>query len=545
MLYLQYNQIYYMEANSSGLYKRKASSNPLESNDEKTDSYNNNQNNQESTKIIENYVFTSDEYINRPRGNSKTSYNPGIFVSSDISTMFSPLKPNLPIDSIDHQDVGIPEEVYLPSSNSFKLPKAYKKHQSHKTMENINKQSFIDTSNHKCNENCAEDLPSNSLSFISQIPSFIQVKDQNLTIESKKIDNIRKYFNIPSNETINDLDTIICQYAFNTDNIPQGSPIIKGIFGVTHFSAFFYSDMNLFNQPVHANKMRFPLAMILKVLRNDKYANKIILDIYLKDLRIFKLIFNQSECSVRIVNTLNKYLEPKSSLDIYAFRFFKETNLTVNGWDILDIKKELIRQGFYSCKSGSSDEIKQTALVSLDNSEFQICNSYPFSMIVATPMEFKQFMELSRLFSKNRFPVMTWYCKKRTSSLWISGSFKGYTSVASTSASKLLDEYISAIKNGCDTRKINIFDTRKYNKIKFNELKEHLLKNKEEPFFFELEEYTKLKSRFIKMTTIEKGIEANKKIFSSLESIGYLDQIASLLKSAFLVCKCLKVSCII
>ena len=99
---------------------------------------------------------------------------------------------------------------------------------------------------------------------------------------------------------------------------------------------------------------------------------------------------------------------------------------------------------------------------------------------------------------------MIWYHKEKNSSLWISGNYKGITNSNNSKQSNLIYNYINAIKNGNSKRKITIFDTRKSNKNKYLEIKEQIFRNKDEPYFLELDENSKLKSKYNKLVTLDK-----------------------------------------
>jgi len=167
---------------------------------------------------------------------------------------------------------------------------------------------------------------------------------------------------------------------------------------------------------------------------------------------------------------LNNYVFQKDHLQIfnfvYKYRSSKDQNAE-EGWNILDPKKELARQGLDF--TDSSVKLKESNL----NRNFGLSATYPEYLVFPATISDQELREASIYRTKNRLPTLSYYYnpqqgKKAFGSLWRSSQNKtGLTQSRSAPDEKLL-KCIGELGN-----KLIIYDARPYlaalaNRVFFN-----------------------------------------------------------------------------
>eukprot|EP00347_Sterkiella_histriomuscorum_P008157 403346164 len=209
--------------------------------------------------------------------------------------------------------------------------------------------------------------------------------------------------------------------------------------------------------------LNIPLTCINKIDKTiiDKKTSKTnFLEIYTKDFRYIKLVFDSADHCNDAHQRMQLMAFPETELkDVFAFKYFdpqldlQRENIQ-NGWDIYQSPDiEFKRQGV-SFEIGSKFKL-------FINQEHSYCPTYPLLHVI--PSSFKDStMQLSTKFrSKGRFPSMTFYEKGTGTSMWRSSqTMTGFiTSRSQEDELKLLE---IGRTNPDPSKKLIIYDARSY-----------------------------------------------------------------------------------
>lgn len=271
-----------------------------------------------------------------------------------------------------------------------------------------------------------------------------------------------------------------------------------------------------------------------------------------KNNLIIKDINNNNNNS--IISTSNKILDSLLNLDINLNRC---NNIRHKSYEKITNKDINIITRRDSSLSKHKKQIEQPLIVSIVNDNYNLCVTYPKTLVFPCLLKDKEYKKIACLFNNNRLPIMTWYYKRKRSSLWICGNFKGLSNTDNIITSNLLFNYINAIKLSNQKKKVVIFDTRKYNKNAYMLIKDQIYRNKCEPYFLELDDPKYLRVKYKKLLCLSKQLDDNmynfnnninyhytgslKKSFVLLENSQWLNDISLILRSAYEVAQCLKV----
>ena len=166
----------------------------------------------------------------------------------------------------------------------------------------------------------------------------------------------------------------------------------------------------------------FSLLYIKSINQNTNLLGQITyyVEIILKDCRnfLFKLPITTYDF---FINTISKYSKPDKNYIFFEKAFYykiKSNNKNENKkdknnfWDFYDIEKEFIRQGLEfesNFKINSKNKSKKYYLI--DNSSFDLCESYPKKIIVPN-LETKNILEDIKICAdfrtKKRLPILTY-----------------------------------------------------------------------------------------------------------------------------------------
>ena len=218
---------------------------------------------------------------------------------------------------------------------------------------------------------------------------------------------------------------------------------IQGYIVLTNYRLLFIPkpDQALLNQMTRQHKFvkeffNIPLGYISRIekqlnLQQDNYANnqsnKNFIEIFTKDNRYFKFKFHFQDTD--LCQKLAKAIDKQCFIDYegqmmaqhfersFPFKFKLDVNDSnwmnyVNGWQLYtDIRKEAKRQGIEFEKSDCQFKI-------LDNSKFQVCQTYPKLLVVPKSMSQDYLVACSKFRTKNRLPALSYYYKTNGCSIW-------------------------------------------------------------------------------------------------------------------------------
>lgn len=354
--------------------------------------------------------------------------------------------------------------------------------------------------------------------------------------EQAKVDysKIFKFFNIPCEEKIIQIERALCYDGF-TDK--------PGLVGFTNYRIFFYYSEDRLNNSKTRLRNKYPLLFVGKITKsNDKYSNRISMEVTLKDTRVFKYFFLTGNGS-GFYSELIKLAYPSSELETYAFKYKQSKNDSIDGWDVYNQNGEFRRQGMYNfqeSKPGTADRDDEVfgAKVRMCsvNLDFDICKSYPNMFFIPETVQDEEAKECAAFRLNNRLPVLTWLNRDKQSSLWRSSQFK-----SGTVRSKQDENFIKELSllSGCKSQVLYVFDTRSHKKNKGSETTEGYSPHVEVNFCH-IPNYNKIRHSYLKMQDIDKHIES-KKLLGYLDSAGWLDTISTVLKFSVDIMSLLKV----
>lgn len=362
-----------------------------------------------------------------------------------------------------------------------------------------------------------------------------------------KLKELSTYFKIASHEKILHLEEGVLQF---THNIEVGAPNLhyKGVIGFTEYRIFFYYYESSLNNESNKRKMKFPLLFIYKLNKlDDKInSNSQTLEMFLRDYRYYKVTLTTLK-KKNFYEDLVKLVFPYKT-NTYAYKISKSVKISIDGWNIFNLKEEFVRQGIYDIPYSNKEDSKQSIPhLSKFNDGFNIA-TYPKTLFVIDDFTDEDLLLLSNGFVNNRLPIITYMNSSRNSSLWISSHYKGtavsskyYGYLTSTipSNNELFERYLKKMSTiGSEDSKLIIYDLK--NKTKGGELNE--IKNcYEEIHYCELDPIGKTRSKFNKLYGLEKTIDT-KKYYSAIESCGWLESISQLLRTVTKIANSMNVS---
>lgn len=369
-----------------------------------------------------------------------------------------------------------------------------------------------------------------------------------INANDQKLKELSSFFKIASHEKILHLEEGVLQF---THNIEVGAPNLhyKGVIGFTEYRIFFYYYESSLNNESNRRKMKFPLLFIYKLNKlDDKInSNSQTLEMFLRDFRYFKITLTTLK-KKNFYEDLVKLVFPYKT-NTYAYKISKSVKISIDGWNIFNLKEEFVRQGIYDIPYSNKEETKQSIPhLSKFNDGYNI-STYPKTLFVIDDFTDEDLLLLSNGFVNNRIPIITYLNSSRNSSLWISSHYKGtavsskyYGYLTSTipSNNDLFERYLKKMTTiGSEESKLIIYDLK--NKTKGGELNE--IKNcYEEIQYCELDPISKTRSKFNKLFSLEKSVDQPKKYYSAIESCGWLENISQILRTVTKIANSMNVS---
>lgn len=346
-------------------------------------------------------------------------------------------------------------------------------------------------------------------------------------------EKIKKRFHISNDEQLLAIEKASVQYS---DNFEFGINHIKnlgeGEILVTNYSIYLNNFSNI---ELDFERLHFPNLFINKF---DKFEdkidrNKIHIEIFLKDLRFYRIKINDLKNS-KFYENIIKYIFPLNINNIYSIQKSSKI-LNKNNLDLIvfSMKNEFTRQGIYEKQS---ETLLNIPIFSLYNNEYLI-PTYPNSLLIANDCDdlLPSFIDC---FTNKRFPILTYFNSKKSSALWISGHYTGQLSINnkyysyinitnSVVNNELMEQYLQKMQMN-NNYKIYVVDLNQ--KSKNNQFL--YLKNIDPDIkFYDLDNFSKIKFKYSKMMLLEKYLD-NKKYFCTLENIGWFESLSSLLKTS-------------
>lgn len=343
------------------------------------------------------------------------------------------------------------------------------------------------------------------------------------------------------------LKTIKCtvKYTFVADSLKR--PSVKAFIGFTSYRILFYSD-KFTNQT--KLKMKFPLTFLAQC-RSERRIPKIVIELLLKDLRLYRVILHDDQYGREFCDDLSAIIKPKSPDLMFPF------SLDGTGppkTEQFNIKTEMQRLGLFDEKNKKEEQFQQRPLLNLMNNDHSVCSSYPSTLITSYMNDDTSIYELATYFINNRFPIMTWMMNSIGASIWICSNFKG---VSKRSEAKLIEDFLSPIKNNSKSKKLvivclasqnqNIQNQKLQNKVAIQDLKD--LYNDGYTFYSYVPDFKRIRLCYFKLISISKIVGQSTEIkssniFSAIENSGWLGAISTIIKAAYDIACFVKVICL-
>lgn len=275
-----------------------------------------------------------------------------------------------------------------------------------------------------------------------------------------------------------------------------------------------------------------------------KNPNNFLLEIYTKDNRVVKLVCDNN-CK-RLYGALALLTNPKdiNNFTLPAIKYRECHPVNNDGWYLYDPITEFNRQGVTLAieNNNSLSAYIPKFRISNVNKSFDLCMSYPETLIVPKNITDDELRESASFRTKSRIPVLCYYNKENNTSLWRSSQTKsGLTYQRNEKDEKLLQAIYEAnmSTNSKKNDKLIIYDARPYLNALANRFKGAGFENTDyyknaEICFCEIDNIHCVRNSLVKLNqliTTNKFIE-NKTFLSNLEATTWINFIYQILKSA-------------
>lgn len=288
-----------------------------------------------------------------------------------------------------------------------------------------------------------------------------------------------------------------------------------------------YADM-----PVH--KARFftvPVHLLysVEIGINKKNVAETHIIWYTKDHRDFRFVLFNHDKWKNLYTNIRKVAFPNVlSKDVFALKYKFEpssneneevkltyeiahgnatispfSNLTKNGWDVYDFKKEYDRQGIQEIIS--KVRIQHWWYTDKSNS---VCETYPEQVYVPAKMTNAALIKWAKYRAKHRFPALSYYYSKKGSSIWRSSQNSPGITSSRSAEDELMLKLIGAANSF--TSSVSIYDARSKIKAFSNRAKGGGYEN--------TDHYTKCEIFFWSIDNIHGVTHAYKKMFEGNHS---------------------------
>lgn len=222
--------------------------------------------------------------------------------------------------------------------------------------------------------------------------------------------------------------------------------------------------------PEMISSVEIPLLTVFRVEKiggkTTKAATTYLVEIHCKDIRVLRLSFLPDKSDRRRSFDLMRSLCFSDHIDgVFAFSNLEESSgagisAAVDGWNLLDMRKEYSRQGAFSPSNKLADKSEAAWRMCTVNADFKFSDSYPPCFVVPQDISNEQLTEVSAFRSKGRIPVLSWFnCRNRASITRSSQPLTGILRASSAADQQLLEAIYRAGAPSAGTKML-IMDLR-------------------------------------------------------------------------------------